>query len=209
MPDQPTLTTPVAKRTVRYVETTMTPEVRASAGLRHTRTLTKWRAVKAAKKDAVKDFTAKLDELDMQALSLENATKEGDGVSVALPMVCKEVPLYREERKVWMLAIYRIDEDPLTNQEVELFEKWEDLPEDLLHLNQGSLPFDGRGDDPDKGGGGGGGHDPLKDVDFPGEDEQGGDGKADGKAEPPPGPVQPGDEKTKGRGRKGGGKKKS
>src|SRR6185312_2302825 len=94
---EPAVQAPPAKLVVRYVETTMAPEVRAAAGLRHTKTLTRWREVKTAKKAAVKDFTTKLDALDEQALSLENATRAKDGDLVSLPMPCKEAPVYRED----------------------------------------------------------------------------------------------------------------
>ena len=197
------LSVPTAKLVVRYVETEMTPEVRASAGLRHTKTLTKWREVKAAKKQAVADFAIKLDTLDTQALSLETATRAKDGELVSLPMPCKEQPLYREDRKCWGLAVYKIDEDPLTGEEVELFERWEDLPDDLLHLNQGTLPFPKQPPPGGGEGGAGGGsdrNDKLGSVDFPDEDEDdaGGD-------DAPVKPVQPGEKapkKSGGRGKK-------
>jgi hypothetical protein len=200
----PAVQAPPGKLVVRYVETLMAPEVRAAAGLRHTKTLTKWREVKAQKKEVMAAFADKLDLLDKQALSLEMATREKDGSPVSLPMPCMERPLYREERKSWALAVYKVEEDPVTGEEIEVFERWEDLPEDLLHLNQGSLPFP----PPPPGDGGGAGgkppsHDPLKDVDFPAEEDEE-DEPSDG--EPPPGPVQPGQERPKGGGR--GGKKK-
>ena len=207
----PSVRTQPGKITVRYVEATMAPEVRAAANHRHTRTTAKYREVKGQKKEALAEFTLKLDTLDKQALSLEMATLAKDGDVVSLPMACLEQPTYREERKAWALAIYRIDEDPLTGEEVRVFEKWEELPEDLLYLNQGTLPFDGKQPPPGGGAGGGGapgsgkpGHDPLRDVEFP-EDEEGEDEPA--AKEPPPGPVQPGHEKPKGRGGKKGPKK--
>ena len=167
----------------------------------------------AAKKSSGKPAVAakpaadvpRVDTLDTQALSLETATRAKDGELVSLPMPCKEQPLYREDRKCWGLAVYKIAEDPLTGEEVELFERWEDLPDDLLHLNQGTLPFPKQpppgGSGEGRSGGGSDRNDQLGSVDCPDEDED-----AAGGDEVPVKPVQPGEKKPPRGGR--GGKKK-
>jgi hypothetical protein len=168
---------PPPKRSMRDLPCTMDHDLRGVVGLRHITTISTMRQVKDKKKEVVGEYTARLDSLDLEAKGLELASAAKDGEEVELPTPVLETAVFQD--KVWKLKVERIERDPNTGEEYRTFLSYEDLPEELAYLNQGTLFDDDK--KPPKDGGGGRAEDAVKGVDFPEE----GDGEEKKPATPP------------------------